>query len=187
MKKYLFSLLTLFVSATLCLSLVSCGDDDNDGGRAMSSPLTGSWIPAYAIDNTGNKTEYNFPNVTETFYENGQWHTTTYSYLDKDNKGGSFPKFYIKGDGTGYGRTFSYYYGKYEEQDATPIVYTENGNEVTIRVSSEFIDFVKKNSTDMTDSDFEKMENFVLVLTYDSEKETLTWPMDGGIFYFKKQ
>ena len=47
MKKYLFSLLTLFVSAIVCLSLVSCGDDDNDGGRAIT-PAKNLDSPKYA-------------------------------------------------------------------------------------------------------------------------------------------
>lgn len=37
MKKYLFSLLTLFVSATMCLSLSSCGDDDDEGGGSVTT------------------------------------------------------------------------------------------------------------------------------------------------------
>ncbi|MBQ9560881.1 MAG: hypothetical protein IJV10_01170 [Prevotella sp.] len=187
MKKYLFSFLTLMVTSALCVCLTSCGDDDDE--RAKSSPLTGMWVPSYAIGDDGSKIEYNFPYYTVTLYEDGQWHTKTLSYLDKDNEGSVFFKYYLNGDGTGYWRNFRYDHGKYEENEieTIPIVYVLDGDKFTITINSEYIDFLRKNSDDMTESDFEKMENYIHVLTYDSANNTLAESIDGGTFYYSKK
>lgn len=43
MKKYLFSLLSIFLAATLCVSFISCGDSKEDDESYYKSQLIGAW------------------------------------------------------------------------------------------------------------------------------------------------
>lgn len=98
MKKYLFSLLTLLVSATMCISLVSCGDDDNGGGS--QTDIVGSYTISGILEDA-NGTERSYSGTMDITSSAFSMNITfdddnsTMSYSSPYTLNGSSFKFYI--------------------------------------------------------------------------------------------
>ena len=181
MKKYLFPLLTLFMSATMCLSLVSCGDDDNNE-RGKSSPLTGTWGWSYSIEKeTGKRITFDFNAHTITFFENGEWHTRQ---LDQPFE---HTELYLNGAGKGQWRRYVYENNIDKLAQTDPIEYVVNGNKVIVKYDSNFINEYKKYADSEDAVDIEEIENWKMEYVYDSEKETICWSVDGSSIYYTKK
>ncbi|MBQ9231368.1 MAG: hypothetical protein IJ190_09350 [Prevotella sp.] len=182
MKKYLIPILTLFMSATLSLCLASCGDDDNED-RAKSSPFTGTWRYSYAIDNYGNRTDFDFDAGTITFYEDGAWHT------EQLDGGDGYMHFdlYFNGDGKGLWKIYVFENNKDRLDESYPIEYEFNNDKITIKYDSDYIEQMKKYADADEIAEIEEGEKFEAVFIYDSENETLCWQENGGSVYFTKK
>ena len=94
MKKYLFSLLTLFVSATMCLSLTSCGDDDDEGGsslRVSEENIVGKWTlsiiefkhkSGYEASKNTSETDADEMTITLNEDRSGTWYISSEDYVE---------------------------------------------------------------------------------------------------------
>lgn len=88
MRKISLSLLALFMASTFCAFLVSCGDDDGNGGvQITAEQISGKWIEIKRVwmNAKGNKeTSYSDNNRWISFLSNGDGHIQPYNLFEAE-------------------------------------------------------------------------------------------------------
>lgn len=71
MKKFVFNWLTMFLAVVLCIGVVSCKDDDDDGNgqKIQSSRISGFWSASNgSYEGVSFRVVYNFINSNTVVY-----------------------------------------------------------------------------------------------------------------------